>query len=314
MGFRLTKNLVGVVLSQGPASMSKSFSTWDPWTWLLAALLEGVGVSTEHTQPSASSHKPSYCYDPWSNCSMVPGSQECTEHYWPCWFVSRWAPRLLWNCGETGFCSAQACHKVLTKWGDKDVKDTLGGSGREYCTVLGPGPLVVYDFLHTLRTKARTCGADGCMVGQLEVYTLSPTVGGWSQQTSGGGWRCFCQLSSTSQSIIQCWWSLTVITPPRADRASSSQQHPLALPSHSTHLLQPLDVGVFSPVKAKWKILEGAPNCDVCCKCDQGGLSRPNCAALGQVLQPRSSHKWLSKDGLVSQDAIPTIVMRSPSI
>ena len=45
----------------------------------------------------------------------------------------------IWNCDETGFCLAQACQKILAKRGNNDVQDTLGGSGREYSTVLGAG-------------------------------------------------------------------------------------------------------------------------------------------------------------------------------
>ena len=34
--------------------------------------------------------------------------------------------------------------------------------------------------------------------------------------------------------------------------AIENQMHMLKLPPHLTHLLQPLDVGVFTPLKAKW--------------------------------------------------------------
>ena len=37
--------------------------------------------------------------------------------------------------------------------------------------------------------------------------------------------------------------------------ARSNSVHLLCLPPHSTHLLQPLDVGIFGPVKATWKKL-----------------------------------------------------------
>ena len=38
-----------------------------------------------------------------------------------------------------------------------------------------------------------------------------------------------------------------------AKLARENSIHLLCLPSHSSHLLQPLDVGVFSAVKAQWK-------------------------------------------------------------
>ena len=42
----------------------------------------------------------------------------------------------LWNCDETGFCTAMASKKVLAKQGAKIMHEG-GGSGREYITVLG---------------------------------------------------------------------------------------------------------------------------------------------------------------------------------
>lgn len=42
----------------------------------------------------------------------------------------------LWNCDETGFCTAVASQKVLAKRGAKTVHEVGGGSGREYITVL----------------------------------------------------------------------------------------------------------------------------------------------------------------------------------
>ena len=60
--------------------------------------------------------------------------------------------KYLWNCDETGFSTSVASKKILAKRGEKDVQETLGGSGRDYITVLGAGsadgtrlpPFVVY--------------------------------------------------------------------------------------------------------------------------------------------------------------------------
>jgi len=43
----------------------------------------------------------------------------------------------VWNCDETGFCTAVASKLVLTKRGTRAVHEVGGGSGREYITVLG---------------------------------------------------------------------------------------------------------------------------------------------------------------------------------
>ena len=43
----------------------------------------------------------------------------------------------LWNCDETGFCTAVASKAVLARRGAKEIHETAGGSGRDYITVLG---------------------------------------------------------------------------------------------------------------------------------------------------------------------------------
>ena len=58
----------------------------------------------------------------------------------------------LWNCGETGFCTAMTAKKILAKRGDKNVHETVRGSGRDYIIIQGAGctdgtrlsPFVVY--------------------------------------------------------------------------------------------------------------------------------------------------------------------------
>ncbi|XP_065920314.1 uncharacterized protein [Dysidea avara] len=65
----------------------------------------------------------------------------------------------LWNCDETGFCTAVASKQVLAKKGSKAVYE-VGGSGREYITVLGCGsasgrrlpPFTVYKAKHMYDT------------------------------------------------------------------------------------------------------------------------------------------------------------------
>ena len=43
----------------------------------------------------------------------------------------------IWNCDETGFCTAVASKSVLARRGAKEVHETAGGSGRDFITVLG---------------------------------------------------------------------------------------------------------------------------------------------------------------------------------
>ena len=58
----------------------------------------------------------------------------------------------MWNCDKSGFCIAVASKKILAKQGKKEVHETMGGSGREYITIIACGcadgtrlpPYVVY--------------------------------------------------------------------------------------------------------------------------------------------------------------------------
>lgn len=43
----------------------------------------------------------------------------------------------VWNCDESGFCTAVASKKLLAKRGEKEVHETMGGTGREYITIVG---------------------------------------------------------------------------------------------------------------------------------------------------------------------------------
>ena len=47
------------------------------------------------------------------------------------------SPNRIWNCDETGFCTAVASKSVLSRRGAKEVHETAGGSGRDFITVLG---------------------------------------------------------------------------------------------------------------------------------------------------------------------------------
>ena len=49
------------------------------------------------------------------------------------------APELahrIWNCDETGFCTAVPSKSVLSRRGAKEVHETAGGSGRDFITIL----------------------------------------------------------------------------------------------------------------------------------------------------------------------------------
>ena len=50
----------------------------------------------------------------------------------------------VWNCDETGLCTAASSKAVFTRRGAKEVHETAGDSGREYITVLGMYDMCMY--------------------------------------------------------------------------------------------------------------------------------------------------------------------------
>lgn len=92
------------------------------------------------------------------------------------------------------------------------------------------------------------------------------------------------------------------------DIARRSNVHLLCLPPHSTHLLQPLDVGVFGPVKATWKKLLKEHQIETCA----GTVTKEDFPSLIKRLWEQSflsAHlrSGFQKTGLhpLSRDAIP---------
>ena len=45
----------------------------------------------------------------------------------------------VWNCDESGFCTAVASEKSLAKCREKEVHETMGRTGRDYITILACG-------------------------------------------------------------------------------------------------------------------------------------------------------------------------------
>ena len=87
----------------------------------------------------------------------------------------------LWNCDETVFCSAQACSKILARRGDKNVQETIGGSGREYFTVLAAGSAGGEILPPYLSTKRKTSGLSGCMQGGPDGSHYTVSDSGWME-------------------------------------------------------------------------------------------------------------------------------------
>ena len=173
----------------------------------------------------------------------------------------RYAPDLgdrLWNCDETGLCNATASCRILAKRGSQWVHTTSGGSGRAYTTVHGCGsatgirlpPFVVYKGknLYTSWTKGGAAGA---------MYSVSES--GWMEKENYECWFKKMFLPSVSNLLksgpVVPFFDghFSHISLELVEHSRACGVHLMLLPANTTHVLQPLDVGVYGPLKQAWK-------------------------------------------------------------
>ena len=164
----------------------------------------------------------------------------------------------MWNADETGFCTSMAACKVLAKKGSRQVHETSGGSGRDYYTVLAAGaadgtrlpPFVLYKGVN-LYARWTNGGPAGT------VYGVSDS--GWMEGNNFCKWfeklfvPAVTHLLKTGPVILFVDGHHSHMTLDVIQLAKKSNVHLCCLPPHVTHILQPLDVGVYGPVKATWK-------------------------------------------------------------
>ena len=166
----------------------------------------------------------------------------------------------LWNADETGFSLAVASRCVLARRGSKTVHETVGGTGREYVTVLGCGsadgsrlsPYILYKGVNLYRRLM----ANG-LAGTL--YSVSKS--GWMESDNFLQWflKLFVptvnHLLSNGPVVLFVDGHQSHISLQLVNTAKTKGIHLYCLPPHTTHILQPLDVGVYGPVKQAWKAI-----------------------------------------------------------
>ena len=164
----------------------------------------------------------------------------------------------LWNCDETGLCTAAGAKSLLVKRGTKQVSEVSSGSDREYITIHCAGcasgeplpPFILYKGKNTYR-RWMVGGPAGALYGISES--------GWMDPANFLSWflKLFLPAVShlTKTGTVLLFFdghyshiSLHLIRPARENNV-----HLLCLPPNTTHILQPLDVGFFSPLKNSWR-------------------------------------------------------------
>ena len=193
----------------------------------------------------------------------------------------------IWNCDETGFCTSAAVSKILAKRGDKDVQVTMGGSGRDYITVLACGcadgthlpPYVVYKGKN-LWSRWMKGGPSACL------YSVSDS--GWMESANFLQWfekqfvPAVQHLCSKFPVILffdghHSHMSLALI-----EMARANSIHLVCFPPHCTHNHPAIGcVSIWSCKSCMEECSKDAPTGDMCCYCNKRGFPH----AIGQAFR-----------------------------
>ena len=164
----------------------------------------------------------------------------------------------LWNCDETGLCTAVSAKSLLVRRGTKQVNAVSSGSDYEYITVqtacsasgVWLPPFILYKGKN-LYQQWMTGGLTGARYGVSES--------GWMDTINFLSWftRHFIpavkHLTDTGPVPLLFDGHYSHISLELIRQAKQHNVHLACLPPNTTHLLQPLDVSVFAILKNSWR-------------------------------------------------------------
>ena len=166
----------------------------------------------------------------------------------------------IWNSDETGFCLGMISKKILARRGERSVSEVGGASDHQFITVNACGsatgiklpPFILYKGKHLYNTWTEGGAAGTC-------YGVSPS--GWMEEVNYLQWfeqqfyPAVKHLLITGLVVLFFDGHFSHMSISLIKKARSLGIHLFCLPPNTTHVLQPLDVGVFGPVKIQWRII-----------------------------------------------------------
>ena len=164
----------------------------------------------------------------------------------------------LWNVDETGFCLGVASKKILARRGARAVHEVGGASDHQFITVSVCGnaaglrlpPFILYKGKHLYNTWTQGGPAAAC-------YGVSSS--GWMEEANFEKWfelqfyPAVKHLLETGPVVMLFDGHYSHLGLSLIMKARGFGIHLICLPPNTTHILQPLDVGVFGPVKTAWR-------------------------------------------------------------
>ena len=173
--------------------------------------------------------------------------------------VSDYTSRV-WNSDETGFCLGATSKKILARRGDRSIHEIGGASDHQFITVNVCGnaagvrlpPFILYKGknLYNIWTEGGPAGAH---------YGVSQS--GWMEEANYLKWfekqfyPAVRHQLETGPVLLFFDGHFSHMSIALIKRAQSLGIHLFCLPPNTTHVLQPLDVGVFGPMKQCWRTI-----------------------------------------------------------
>jgi hypothetical protein len=164
----------------------------------------------------------------------------------------------IFNCDESAFFLAPKENCVLAKKGEKTVYNCINNDEKECLTTLImactdgtlPPPMIVFDYkripLNLVRTMPKEWeigkSESGWMTGEVFFEYIANVFLPWLKQKN-----------ATFPVVLYVDGHYSHLTLSLSEHCRKNQIILIALFLNSTHLIQPLDVAVFRPLKHAWK-------------------------------------------------------------
>lgn len=191
-------------------------------------------------------------------------------------------PMLVFNCDETGITVVHSPGRVITEMGRKKVWSmTSGERGKTHTVVtcvsaagLSIPPMIVYP---------RVRLAEGLKAGAYPGTLFACSKSGWITQELFLEWfRFFISSIPPTRPVLLIFdGHASHISLELIQLAQEHDVHLLCLPSHTSHLLQPLDVGVFKALKSAFNKA-----------CKRYMAENPGCVIRSENIASLLAHAW----------------------
>ena len=138
-------------------------------------------------------------------------------------------------------------------------------------------------------TKGRICGPPGIRGGQSGRH-FNVSESGWMEQPHFLEWYKKLFLSAASSTletgpvILFMDGHASHINLELIRLARDHGVFLFCLPSHTTHALQPLDVGVYGPLKSRWGKILKEYKMEMCSSCRKNRVSLSLKKAVGGII------------------------------